>query len=65
MCFYFGKNALSALAFLSVFQKFAWQQTELCVFRGAASAAPFFIKQKSAHISATGGYVGGLYDFKG
>lgn len=32
MCFYFGKNALSALAFSEVFKVIAWQQEELCIF---------------------------------
>ena len=33
MCFYFGKNALSTLAFSEVFKVIAWQQEELCIFR--------------------------------
>jgi len=43
MCFYFGKNALSILAFsLCGWQKFASQQSELAFFGGVASAAPSF-----------------------
>ena len=42
MCFYPGKNALSLLAFsLWEKSKFVWQQSELCIFRCAASAAHF------------------------
>lgn len=45
MCFYFGKNALSTLAFSEVFKVIAWQQEELCIFRARflLGAAHFFI----------------------
>lgn len=45
MCFYFGKNALSTLAFSAVFKVIAWQQEELCIFRAwfLLGAAHFFV----------------------
>ena len=49
MRFYFGKNALSILAFSMFVRKFVSQQAELCVFRAQLRLRTFCLSMGALH----------------
>ena len=57
MRFYFGKNALSILAFSGMCRQFVWQQTELCVFHAQLRLRIFYyVEGKMPNEKAPTGY---------